>query len=158
MGEKLKKFGKVNFWMSQGISLAGIVDDLGFQERIREKVNLGETTLNPVSHFINEHFVGDIGNAYAAVFLPSIVVEFINLDIQKNENIDIWKKDISRFIAVISPYLMAALFLGIAYNVEMSSNILQAGTGDSLDFIGALWGTATALPAAVKFNNAVFRS
>ena len=158
MGDKLRKFVDTSFWVTQGISLTSIAHDLTTQEIVREKVVAGEIVLGPIAHFLNEHFVGDVGNAYAAIFLIPVICEFINKEILNNENISALVKDISRLVTTVSPYLMAALFLGVAYNVEMSTNILGAGTGDKLDYVGAAWGVMTALPAVVKFNNRVFHS
>lgn len=158
MNEKLRKIADVGFWTAQSVSLASIVHDLSFQELIRERVGSGEMVLGPISHFLNEHFVGDIGNAYAAIGLLPVVLELVNLEISKYETVATWIKETSNFVTKISPYVMAALFLGVAHNVEMSTNIIQAGTGDQLDMVGAAWGVMTALPAVVRFNKKVFHN
>lgn len=157
MGEKLIKATNSAFWLGQGISLASIVHDLTFQELIREKVASGEMALGSVGSFVNENFVGDVGNAYAAILFPTVIFEAcVNLPIQRSEEVQQWIKDISRFVAKVSPYILTALFLLVAHNVEVSTNILGAGTGDDLDYYGAVWGALTALPATVRFANKVF--
>lgn len=157
MGEKMRKVSNTVFWLGQSISLASIVHDLTLQELIREKVYRGELALGPVGGFVNENFVGDVGNAYAAILFPTVILEAcVNLPIQRSDEVQQWIKDVSRFVTKVSPYILTALFLLIAHNVEVSTNILGAGTGDDLDYYGAVWGALTALPATVRFAYKVF--
>lgn len=156
-GNPIKSILNTAYWINLPVALLGIAHDLTGQELIREQQLSGALQLGPVASFLNNNFVGDIGNAFAAVFGVPAVMEIVNSGIQKGESTETTKK-ISSFLTSIAPFACAALFIAAGIDAETSQHVISWGTPDQLDLIGAAYGTAVALPSILKFRKAVFHN
>lgn len=145
------------YYSNLAISLGSIFWDLGPQELVREKVSSGEVTLGPVADFLNNNFVGDVGNAFAAVAGVPFVAEVINSGIQKGDFSET-TKSASENITKALPFLMFFLFLLASYDAETSQMLIKSGTPTQLDLVGAYYGALVALPTVLKARRAIFRS
>src|SRR3989344_3614853 len=123
----LKKFLNATYWINLPIALLSIAHDLTLQEYIREQQVKGLIKLGSVATFLNDNFVGDVGNAFAAVFGVPLVAEVINHEIQKSDAHEGVKK-ISKFTSLIAPFAMAALFIAGATDAETNHRIVEWGT------------------------------
>ncbi|MCX6730543.1 MAG: hypothetical protein NTZ55_01725 [Candidatus Roizmanbacteria bacterium] len=151
----VRKFLNTVYWVNLPVALLGIVHDLTGQELIREQQAQNALQLTQSAQFLNNNFVGDIGNAFACVFGVPAVMEIVNSEIQKSD-ISEPAKGMSEFITNIAPFAIAALFIAGAIDGETAQHVVKWGTPDKLDLIGAAYGTAVALPSILKFRNAVF--
>lgn len=156
-GSPIKSILNTAYWINLPVALLGIAHDLTTQELIREQQASGALHLGPVASFLNNNFVGDIGNAFAAVFGVPAVMEVINSGVQRGDASETTKK-VSSFLTSIAPFAMAALFIGAGIDAETSQHIVSWGTPDQFDLIGAAYGTAVALPSILKFRRAVFHN
>lgn len=151
----LKKIFNAAYWINLPIALLSIAHDLTLQEYIREQQVKGVMKLGTVATFINDNFVGDVGNAFAAVFGVPLVAEVINHEVQKG-NANEGVKKLSRFVSFVAPFAMAALFLAGAVDGETNQHIIEWGTPEKGDLVGAIYGTAVALPSILKLRGKVF--
>lgn len=152
----LKKILNGIYWTSLSVALLAISHDLTGQELIREQQAKGLIELNSITKFINNNFVGDIGNAFASVFGVPVIMESINLGIQNSENTKNWVKSLSKNLTLIAPFAIATLFMAGAIDAETSQHFIKWGTPVKLDLVGAAYGTAVALPSILKFRKKVF--
>ena len=156
-GSPIKSILNTAYWVNLSIAMLGIVHDLTGQELIREQQASGALHIGPVASFLNNNFVGDIGNAFAAVFGVPAVMEVVNSGIQRGDASETTKK-ISSFLTSIAPFAAATLFIAAGIDAETSQHIISWGTPDQFDLIGAAYGTAVALPSILKFRKAVFHN
>lgn len=138
------------------VSMLAIGYDLTLQELVREKQRAGTLTLEPHLAVLHDNFVGDIGEAFAYVFVAPTVAEVINFGIQQSENVSEGVKKIFETGTQILPYVMAILFMAAAFDGETAQHIFKWGTPDAGDLYGVTYGTIMALITAIRFRNRVF--
>ncbi len=137
------------------ICIGAIIHDLSTQEFIREGEVSGAISLNAQTSFLNENFVGDIGEAFACIFAVPVIIELINWSIQQSRVSESTKK-LSEGFSLILPFLITILFLLGATDGESSQQIFKYGTADPKDLVGAYYGAAVALVSILKFRQLVF--
>ena len=138
------------------VSMLAIGYDLTIQELVRERKRAWTLTLEPHLAVLHNNFVGDIGEAFAYVFVAPTVAEVINFGVQQSENISEGVKKVFEVGTQILPYCMAIFFLAAAFDGETAQHIFKWGTPDAGDLYGVTYGTAMALITALKFRNRVF--
>ena len=138
------------------VSMLAIGYDLTIQELVRERERAGTLTLEPHLAVLHNNFVGDIGEAFAYVFVAPTVAEVINFGVQQSENVSEGVKKVFEVGTQILPYCMAILFLAAAFDGETAQRIFKWGTPDAADLFGVSYGTAVALITALRFRNRVF--
>ncbi len=144
------------YWASLALSIGLIINDLTTQEIIRELQKKDGLQLSPLFAFINDHLTGDVGDAFAAVFVVPAIGYSINDSVQDSPDLNNRIKAISDVVSLTLPYVMTILFITAAVDAETTQHIIKLGTPHVLDLTGAALGTGVALVSSIKFRNKIF--